>query len=248
MPIPIISEIASFLTGLMSGVIIMAVKKIQESRKKKKEDIYSPLYDEFAEISEEGLSIPNRTRNGIYSSEWHNFEPSERIQIDEELRSDLLDYYERIDDLEGLIEAVDKELSTRVKQTELLRKFDNQYQFLPIIRNRTEGIRPDKIIRTYDWLTRYGDILIKAESAEDLYIRIKEFDKTSNVGPKSSQFWSKRHYELIWDTYEDAEEQWLETNQYSSTGELVDEIESQAEDIKNKLGDKLDRFLLDPRF
>lgn len=241
-------ELISFFAGIIAVITSVYVRNFRDDRKEVKEEIYSNLYDEFSEVSNQGLVVPNRVSSGFFTTEWRQLEPNEKIKIDGDLRKQLDRYHDHLDELTELVEAVDKEIIAKGEQTDLLRKIDNQYCFLPISPNEQVSPHSNSFMLPLDWLERYSDILIKSDGPENLHKEMRRFDKRSNVGPKSSKFWSEEHYELIWEAFLEAKKRWLATHQYESVEELVNKLEIEAEEVGENLENKLNYSWLDPRF
>ncbi|MFA9503370.1 hypothetical protein ACERIM_11415 [Natrinema sp. H-ect1] len=220
--------------GILTAILSSYIDLIKERQQALRQDVFDPIYDEIVRVVDGELPY----ESGEFKSEWEDLDPHKKYGVNENTRKNLKEYSDYISDYDKLVDYLRKSIRQKGEKegTQVfLQTNNNSMIVLPTVPSRSSNIFADNFVN------QYAPVLLKSKTAEDLEENLKKFAVDNNRTDKRDfRAWPSEYYTEIWDSVEEAEEEWLEENGFDGRFELFREIQTIATEIRPHIESQMD--------
>lgn len=210
-----LSEITSFIAGVVSGVVVTIVGVLLNAHvdqvKRTRDKVYRPLYNEVAQIKNGEFTI----RKGRIQSKWGELKEDQKNTLDHDITRRLDEYADIINDLNRFLAAFEKAIECDIQDPEgVLPKQITNFEddsfpnHIQIVYSRNPDGSPKENGGVNSLLTRIASAIIISNDPEELERRMIEMNP--NKWSRAFGSWEDECYEGLLQLRSSAEKKSIE--------------------------------------
>lgn len=243
---PIIAALLSGLFGVVGTLSGIYYQRRSESQRQLVDKVYSPLYNELAEITEGEL--PFNASEGRFNSYWNELGRYWQSKIDNDLKERIEEYTEKLEMMDFSFRIIADEIVSDKKMGSVKNSVysgeSSEYIDIQLLFKESHTGSRKSYVPILDWFDAYSTELFESNNMHELEEKIKaRADSLGSEHRRAIDSWEDKHLKGLGEAIKKADTEIEYSEEISSTSELIEAVKTDSQELSVEIKKESDSLI-----